>query len=71
MKWNRISVLMVALGLFFMSGSMLFAQEEMTEEEAAQKISTLEKRSRRSETSTGIARSAAFREKHGPQTEAG
>ncbi|MFZ1729866.1 MAG: LysM peptidoglycan-binding domain-containing protein [Bacteroidota bacterium] len=45
MKWNKISVLTIALGLFFMAGSAVFAQqEEMTEEQAAQKISTLEKR---------------------------
>jgi len=46
MKWNRISVLTIALGLFLMAGSAAFAQqEEMTEEEAAQKIQMLEKRS--------------------------
>ena len=45
MKWNRISVLTIALGLFLMAGSAAFAQqEEMTEEEAAQKIQMLEKR---------------------------
>lgn len=41
MKWNRISVLTIALGLFFMAGSAVFAQEEeMTEEQAAEKITT-------------------------------
>ncbi|HOJ05440.1 MAG TPA: LysM peptidoglycan-binding domain-containing protein [Bacteroidota bacterium] len=46
MRWNKIAFLTVALGLFFMAGSSLvFAQqEEMTEEQAAQKIQTLEKR---------------------------
>ncbi len=45
MKWNRISVLTIALGLFLMAGSCAFAQqEEMTEEQAMQKIQQLEKR---------------------------
>lgn len=45
MRWNNIAFLTVALGLFFMAGSNVFAQqEEMTEEQAAQKIQTLEKR---------------------------
>ncbi|MDT8324639.1 MAG: hypothetical protein RRA94_11030, partial [Bacteroidota bacterium] len=45
MKWNKISVLTIALGLFLIAGSSLFAQqEEMTEEQALQKIQQLEKR---------------------------
>ena len=47
MKWNKISLLTVALGLFFMASSslVLAQQEEMTEEQAAQKIQKLEQRS--------------------------
>lgn len=48
MKWNRIPLLMMALGLFFMASSSLMLaqqQEEMTEEQAAQKIQKLEQRS--------------------------
>ncbi len=45
MKWNKIAILTVALGLFFVAGSNALAQEEqMTEEQAGQKIQTLEKR---------------------------
>jgi nucleoid-associated protein YgaU len=44
MKWNSIAILTVALGLFFVTGNNAFAQEKMTEEEAAQKIQNLEKR---------------------------
>jgi nucleoid-associated protein YgaU len=46
MKWQNLSLFAVAFGLLFLAGSPLFAQqEEMTEEQAAEKIQKLEQRS--------------------------
>lgn len=45
MRWNKITFLTVALGLFFMAGStIVHAQKDLTKEQATQKIEQLEKR---------------------------